>query len=654
MPSSLKILRFGIAALAIGTLVGGWLALYVDSHAVDTAAQQQVLDLVRGLRQLDSDWSTDVLRSHADLNPNYDALAQPLRPLQEGLDALQARVDATGEPALRESLASVRQAIGDKSARIDQFKAQNSLFKNSLRYIPTVHEEILARMRGARDAGLSAQASAQQQARRALAQLDGAAAGDDEHVAQALAAVRASMQGHAVRDVADVMNLEGTTSALVGETLRYSAVPDRDAADAIRAQMERLRAALASYPASAQEPVSNLLVHLDTLLRLRTQQAELLRRISAIPVGARLDDLAERFARRFDGELARQYLYQRLLLAYSAFALLLVLGAATFVAHRVLTEQRRLAVLVGQQTRALRDNEAQLVQAQRMAAVGEMVASVAHEVNTPLAAIKSSLQSAQDLMGEVAGHESASTQLIDLFLPPPGEDADARARRHQLVHEHYRRESRLRQALDEVDGVETVQQLIGDGLSSVEHISSVVRNMLGFSRLDRTRVAPVRLEQGNDSTLVIANHLLRDVAVTTEYGDTPPVACDLAQVNQIVLNLLKNAADAVPARGGEIRIRTSMPGPAEVRVDVVDNGCGIPADALARIWEPFFTTKGGERGTGLGLSTCRKIAEAHGGRLTVDTAVGRGTTFSLLLPVTPPRSLYETNAQSAGAGLVKA
>ncbi len=142
------------------------------------------------------------------------------------------------------------------------------------------------------------------------------------------------------------------------------------------------------------------------------------------------------------------------------------------------------------------------------------------------------------------------------------------------------------------------------------------------------RRAPYPIER----TLLMAGHLLKGVQLTKRYQRTHPVAVDVAQINQVILNLVKNAAQAVPAGSGEIRLETAMQGDASVVLRVIDNGTGIPRDLLPRIWEPFFTTKKSGAGTGLGLSTSKRIVAAHQGRIEVDSTVGKGTVFTIVLP----------------------
>jgi signal transduction histidine kinase len=124
--------------------------------------------------------------------------------------------------------------------------------------------------------------------------------------------------------------------------------------------------------------------------------------------------------------------------------------------------------------------------------------------------------------------------------------------------------------------------------------------------------------------------------VKKNYGDIPPITCSPSQINQVFLNLINNAAQAMGSRQGEIRITTRREGAGHVAVEVADNGKGIPAEVLPKIFDPFFTTKEVGTGTGLGLSIVYKIIEQHGGRINVDSTVGVGTRFTVVLPLQPP------------------
>ena len=215
---------------------------------------------------------------------------------------MQARLASTHARNLDDALAEVGRQVDAKSALIDDFKAQNSLFKNSLRYVPTAHRQI-----------------------------------------QAIAATTAQT------------DLGRRIGFLVNESLRFGALPDDEVAASLRTGIGELRSAISTYPEEAREAVLNLLSHLDTLLRLRANQSELLHAISRQPVAASIDALSGALTQRFSNELAVQFRYHRLLLAYSAFALLLVIGGTSFIGYRNTTERRRLSALVDAQTRELRE-----------------------------------------------------------------------------------------------------------------------------------------------------------------------------------------------------------------------------------------------------------------------------------------------------------
>ena len=304
------ILRGALVVSILLALLAGWLYLYTHSHVVDNTEQSHTLALLKDLKQLDSDWSVDVLRSHADINPNYDALAAPLARFADGLAQLRTRAVSAHQGTLDEALAGVVAAIDGKTTLIDAFKAENSLFKNSLRYVPTAHQDIRERLHGDPLARCGANRNA---------------------------------------------SLDDQLASLVGQALRYSSLADSGVAATVRAGIDEVRQGTERCPPSVREPVTNLLMHLDALLQARSRQSELLRSISQVPVVARIDTLAALFTQRYNAELESQFGYQRLLLAYSAFALLLVTSGTGFVWYRSSTERQRLRSLVDEKTRELRD-----------------------------------------------------------------------------------------------------------------------------------------------------------------------------------------------------------------------------------------------------------------------------------------------------------
>ena len=182
-----------------------------------------------------------------------------------------------------------------------------------------------------------------------------------------------------------------------------------------------------------------------------------------------------------------------------------------------------------------------------------------------------------------------------------------------------------------------VNTLLQDGIHGIEQISEIVLNLKNFSRLDREKVTDFSVEEGLNSTLLLARNLLKNkVEVRKDFGDVPQVSGSPSQVNQVFLNIITNAAQAMPERDTEniITLRTSIaPNGDMVQVEIQDNGKGIPDDVLPHIFDPFYTTKAIGEGTGMGLSISYKIIQEHGGSIQVESVKDVGTAFTIFLPL---------------------
>jgi signal transduction histidine kinase len=257
-----------------------------------------------------------------------------------------------------------------------------------------------------------------------------------------------------------------------------------------------------------------------------------------------------------------------------------------------------------------------------------MVAGVAHEINTPLAYVKNSLGSVTSKLPALAQLATEAEKLLELLR-------SGAANPHQLAQQFALTEQLIGQ-FREHHVLEELQTLLKDGLYGINQISEIVVNLKNFSRLDRSKMAAFNLNEGLESTLLLAKHELKGHTVKKNFGDIPPVTCSPSQLNQVFLNLVNNAAQAIETGRGVITLTTRRQDASRVAVEVQDNGKGIPADVLPKIFDPFFTTKDVGKGTGLGLSIVYKIIQQHGGTISVDSAAGVGTKFTVVLPLTPP------------------
>jgi len=267
--------------------------------------------------------------------------------------------------------------------------------------------------------------------------------------------------------------------------------------------------------------------------------------------------------------------------------------------------------------RRLEEAHNQLLQSEKMASLGQLAAGVAHEINNPMGFISSNLGSlrsyADRLLALVATYEG-----IVASLP---EDSTER----QLI-------ARARKQADVEFLKEDVLSLITESAAGIERVRRIVRDLKTFSHIDSSEWQFVNLNDLLDSTInLIGNELGERVQVVRQYGDIPEIECLPSEINQVLLNLLLNALQAIES-GGTVTVRTGSEN-GRVWLEVADTGCGIPAENLRHIYDPFFTTKPVGTGTGLGLSISYGIVRKHEGEIGVQSEVGKGTTFRITLPV---------------------
>lgn len=270
--------------------------------------------------------------------------------------------------------------------------------------------------------------------------------------------------------------------------------------------------------------------------------------------------------------------------------------------------------------------EGELRLAQRLEAVGQLAAGVAHEINTPIQYVSDSLYflstASKDLSGVLARVPPMAARLREL-----GDEETA---------------AELDDAWEEADAEFVLEQspkAVARALDGVERVAEIVRAMKAFAHPGADEAKPEDLNAALANTLVVAKNEYKYVAeVETEFGELPPVTCRLGELNQVFLNLVVNAAHAIgdvvegTEGRGRIVLRTREEAGAAV-VEISDTGGGIPDDIREKIWDPFFTTKPVGKGTGQGLTIARSIVVKHGGALSFESTRGKGTTFVIRLPL---------------------
>lgn len=267
----------------------------------------------------------------------------------------------------------------------------------------------------------------------------------------------------------------------------------------------------------------------------------------------------------------------------------------------------------------LKQSQAQILQQEKMASVGQLAAGVAHEINNPMGFISSNLSSLAKYLERLTGFIRA----LEEKLPQAPPDEELAALRKKLKIDYI---------------MEDAMHLVTESLDGADRVKKIVQGLKNFSRVDQAEQLAADINECLDSTLnIIWNELKYKCEVKKEYGDLPPTVCFPQQLNQMFMNLLVNAAQSIETKG-ELRIKTwSEHGFIHTRIS--DTGCGIPPDKIKHIFEPFYTSKEVGKGTGLGLSIVYDIVvKNHKGDIQVESEVGKGTTFTVKIPVvaTPP------------------
>lgn len=566
-----------LVGLALISVLG---FLYAKTQAIDLRGPNEIASLLRALNEIDGRWDVDVLLASLKSDADTPPLIDRSETAEARLNELRAAAQLTGSPVLNRGLSELSGAMREKARLVAKFGTANDQARNALSELMTHARELPAQ------------------------------------------AAQFQLRSPRMNASLDRLNVAAPVYYTLGTEEQYNAV---------YSSLNELEAAAVAFPQALRGKAQLITEAGRELLDRKTEANRLVSQIGRLTSGPLLDDMSLMFSQELETETQRKEIYRIYLVTYTAALLALVVwmgvkikSANALLEHRVRVRARELSDAM----RQLKESETQLIQSEKMSSLGQMVAGVAHEINTPLAYVKNSLGTVSDRLPELGSAIDETERLLVLFKAGAGANRDQLNEQFALVTQHIVR-------LKQKKIVGELKDLVKDGLYGTGQMTEIVDNLKDFSRLDRSYVTQFNVNEGIGSTLVLAKHLLKTVTVEKHLGDVPFIVCSPTQINQVFLNLITNAAQSFPGGRGKITLRTRAEGES-VAVDVEDTGEGIPPDVLPKIFDPFFSTKDIGNGTGIGLSISYKIVQQHGGRIGVHTEVGKGTRFTVFLPLKPP------------------
>lgn len=575
--------------------------LYLKSSSEQTTYTES-RDLIREIKQLNSQWDSEVLKARIALTHNYDPLVAPLKEINDLWAQLERRESQNTheDPAhWQSSQDDYRQAIQEKARLVEQFKSHNAVLRNSLAFLPTAEDDIQAQF---------------------LALTDG-----DKLLQQSIAT-----------DTYDVLL----------SSLEFAQVTSDDKAADILVGLNKLAINKLSLPESFQVPVEILSKHISLILREQPVVNDLLERIAAVPLADHLDDLTNQLNQDQAAADLLDQKYHRYLLVFSTLlvALLLYLAIRLLRSFAEINRVNRalhvvnenLEQRVEERTRELKDAQGELLDSARQAGMAEIATNVLHNVGNVLNSV--------NISAELVTRKLRTSKALGL------------GKAMQLINEHRRdlgtflTENEKGKLLPDylnqlVDAIATEQQGLTEELAqlskSVDHIKDIVSTQQSYAGAS-TLLEPVHISALMEDALRMNSGALsrHHVTVVKNYHDVPEIMADKHRLLLILVNLISNAKYAMSNLTDRTRQMTLTVLPLDdgtLQISVRDEGEGIPAENMTRIFTHGFTTR--KEGHGFGLHSCALAALEMKGRLTAHSdGPGKGALFTLLIPLDPART----------------
>ncbi len=403
--------------------------------------------------------------------------------------------------------------------------------------------------------------------------------------------------------------------------------------DSLNNDIARILSNVESYEEDDQSVIYGYIRTLSDIIILSEEMQKHFTLAIIQATGDSLNNLASAYVDFHNSAIEQANTLRNALTVYGVVLLILLFIFAYLLRKQYLSLEQQVldrTEEIQQAYTELQESQEQLIQSEKMASLGEMVAGVAHEINTPLGYVNSNINTVQLNFNDINDTMSKLEALKQEVLSPNRSNKKISALLSSTLKSY--------NDIQEDEVFDENQQLLDDSNHGLDEISKLVTSLKDFSRLDRQATDEVNIHDCIESSLKIATNPIREnnVTVRRAFATLPNIVCTPSKLNQLFLNIITNAAQAMKEQGGELIIKTQAKG-EHIVITFADQGIGMDDETAQKMFDPFFTSKPIGEGTGLGMSIAYKIVQAHNGKIQVKSAPNVGTTIAIQLPVKQPK-----------------
>ena len=544
-----------------------------DIESLDRDVSQRLLKI----DELNSNVSELALRSRVNIDKNYDALAQTTTLLEQKIQELQSNY--FNDPAIKDSLLekhflAFKNMIESKKDLIENFKSHNSVLRNSEKYAPIVGHELVL-------------------------------------VAEE-------------NNLPEIANVYREITFKVLEHSRQDDILTKPLLDSFLASIAESESKMPSDKLVRIIEFSN---HVSTMVKEKEETDIYLKKALTSSLNDKSKELLSAWGDWVDEQNKSRESFSLFVQVYIVILILSIIFVALKLRALYISLDKKVADRTAEVEAAyeeLSQSEKLLMQSEKMMSLGQLVAGVAHEVNTPLGYITSNVETIEANLNELAAFIESSEPISEIVSNKPVDNKKL----GELIMNHVKDYRKIKKE----NTIPEIKELSQDVLYGLKQISKLVLSLKEFSHPDKGEVDQVDVNKELDSTENICSSIMGNRKLIKQYAeDLPLILGRRTQLAQVFMNIIINAAQATDEKNGTVEIITAA---TDRGVNIVfkDNGHGMEQSACDRIFDPFFTTKGVNEGMGLGMSISYKIIESHGGDISVQSKVNEGTVITVSLP----------------------